>query len=134
MTVVPGRVNSREMVEKMSHKERIVSLAESQKLLAYLLIGLIVAYVGVAAVPPLFPVVIVGVILFYSRLIQFMRLVGIQKTWFVLCCIGLFVPLLQFLILAVINYRASEIVRAAGLRVGAFGVTEDELVRFKCEA
>ncbi len=117
----------------LSHKDRIVAIARLQKLLTLPLAGLVVSYFIAALIPPLIVASIVGVVVFLAKMIQFMRLVGIAGVWLAACCVFLFLPLLQLVVLVVANYRASEILRAAGLRVGAFGVSDDELTRFELE-
>ena len=119
--------------ESLSHKERIALIARLQKLLTFLMGGLlVVSFIG-ALVPPLLVAMVIGVLLFLAKMIRFMRLVGIRGVWLSVCCILLFLPLLQLVVLVVTNYRASEILRAAGLRVRALGVSDDDLSRFEFE-
>jgi hypothetical protein len=116
---------------EMSHIERVVRIAQLQKLLTFLLGGLLVSYFAIAIAPPLAVAMVLGIVLFLTKMTQFMRLVGIRGAWLGVCIVLLFLPLIQFVVLVVANYRATEILRAAGLNVGTFGVRDDDLARFE---
>jgi hypothetical protein len=66
-------------------------------------------------------------VIIVARLLTAFRTTQLRKA---LTLAGMFVPIANLIILVVLNYQACEILRAAGLRVGYIGVTEEDLNRY----
>lgn len=110
-----------------SHAERIKAIGTLQRKLTVVVIGLVVLHFLGAISLYLAGLVWLGAV--YAMFITFRLLasIGTSKSWRWAAIIGLCIPIVNVLVLVIINHRACEILRAAGLRVGLVGVDEEQL-------
>jgi len=134
----PPQAHVRDMPDAEVDEERMSRLASGQKLAIYA-IGL---YLGVAFVRGFLvgagmttrgPLIIMGALVLIAALtalvMSFIGLwrmgdgLGIGVVLRVLILLLMFVPLINILVLLIINARATRALRAGGYRVGFFGVS-----------
>lgn len=110
-----------------SHAERIKAIGTLQRKLTVVVIGLVVLHFLGAISLYLAGLVWLGAV--YAMFITYRLLasIGASKPWTWAAIIGLCIPVVNVIVLVIINYQASEILRAAGLRVGLIGVDEESL-------
>ena len=109
------------------HRTRVETIVRSQRHAAPVIVAMLVTYCLVWCAPFLIVVNTVLVAVMLRRLIRLMAVLDKSRTWRVSASICLFIPFAQLIVVAVANHQASEVLRAAGLRVGTFGVSDDEL-------
>ncbi|MCG8403658.1 MAG: hypothetical protein MI923_00535 [Phycisphaerales bacterium] len=118
---------------RLSHVERVKAVAEQQrnlKIIVMVLFGGIVLLLGI----PMMVIPLLGVGI-YSFVVLYRLLVAMETKpiWIMASLLGVLVPLVQVLVFITINYKACEILRAAGLKIAFTGVHEDDLERFAQE-
>ena len=113
-----------------SHANRIKTIGANQRNLTVVVIGLIALHFLVALSAYLGALLLLGVIVAAVLLFRLMSSMGVGATakWLTMLC--LFIPLVNIIAVVVVNHKACEILRAAGLRVGFIGVSEEDLKNY----
>jgi hypothetical protein len=110
-----------------SHAERIKAIGMLQRKLTIIVIGLVVLHflsaISLYLVGLMWLGAVYAMIVAYRLLLQ----IGTTMAWTWTAIIALCVPVANVIVLVIINHRACEILRAAGLRVGLIGVDEEQL-------
>lgn len=118
---------------KSTHAERVKRVAERQRNLTVLLLVLLAISVISCGFRPLALLLVAGTIYLWVVFYRLMVAMGTKPAWIVAAMVGLFIPLVQLMVIIIVDYQAREILRAAGLKVGFTGVREEDLARFEQE-
>ena len=139
---IPNAEHSREAVVGRGKRINLVKLARAQRLLLRFVLGAIGIYAGIpfmlgvlgSYIPaPGAIIAVMGVALLalgIASIVQTVRLevaAGGNIVVAVLVGILMLVPLLGLILVAIVNGRATGILRKHGARVGFLGVTKDEM-------
>ena len=116
-----------------AHFARIKAIAKHQNHLTGLFIALLIGHFLAFGIPVLSVLLLAAAVYLCVVLVRLMRAMCVTPTWMVLAIVGLFVPLVQLMVLVIVNYKACEILRLAGLKVGLVGVSDEEMARFEQE-
>jgi hypothetical protein len=97
-------------------------IARGQRQVMFALLVQIAASVLARAVPQIGLWLVLGAVIYAAvSLVRLASALGMSVTLRVLLCVGLLVPLLSLVILAVLSSRASRRLRAGGFRIGFLG-------------
>jgi hypothetical protein len=143
MSVAPSPSVSREVVVGRRRRVNLVKLARAQRLLLQFVLGVVCAYIGFFMVvafsarvpaPAIFMMVlpVLALVLLIACLVQTVRLeIAAGGHPVVACLIGLLMllPFVGLIIAAIVNARATKVLRAYGAVVGFLGVTKDEMYK-----
>jgi hypothetical protein len=113
--------------KESSHVQRIKQIGLQQRNLTAVVIGLVFLHLIPAFSLYLIALEFAGAIyamIITSRLLDSM---GTTPAGKYLTLVSLVIPIVNLVVIVVLNYKACEILRAAGLRVGLVGVEEHEL-------
>ncbi len=119
-------------VTDMAHggQESIESLnriARGQRQVMFALLAQIAASILARASPQIGLLLLIAALIYaVVALVRLTSALGISVASRVLLCIGLVIPLISLLILAVLSSRASRRLRAGGFRIGFFGAKPRE--------
>jgi len=106
-------------------------LATRHRALTYCVLGVLFAH---AVIPgfffPVFPFVCAILTVFVVKVLTALR---VNRRTIVLACVGMFVPLVNLVILLAVAWKASVVLQRAGVRVGLFGARPEEMVRYAHE-
>jgi hypothetical protein len=141
-STIPNAEHSREAVVGRGKRINLVKLARAQRLLLRFVLGAIAIYLGMPfAINLLMPMIPAPAVILWTMalavlalgiasIVQTVRLevaAGGNVVVAVLVGILMLVPLLGLILVAIINGRATGILRKHGARVGFLGVTKDEM-------
>jgi hypothetical protein len=113
--------------KQSSHVLRIKQIGLQQRNLTAVVIGLVFLHVIAAFSLYLIALEFAGAIyamIIASRLLDSMGTTPARKY---VTLVSLVIPIVNLVVIVVLNYKACEILRAAGLRVGLIGVDEHDL-------
>jgi vacuolar-type H+-ATPase subunit I/STV1 len=107
--------------------ESLNRIARGQRQVMFALLAQIAASIIVRASPQIGLLLLIAAFIFsVVALVRLTSALGISIVSRVLLCLGLLIPLVSLLVLAVLSSRASRRLRAAGFRIGFLGAKPRE--------
>jgi hypothetical protein len=108
--------------------ESLNLIASGQRQVMFALLAQIAASVLAGAVPQLGLLLLIGALIYaVVALVRLASALGMSVVSRVLLCLGLVIPLVSLLVLAVLSSRASRRLRAGGFRIGFLGAKPREV-------